>query len=183
MQVPLRVTYRNMDASEAIDVEIRKRVDKLSQKHGEVVSCRIVVDAPPQHRRKGGLFKVRIDITCPDGKVSVNKEHAAQNKAHGDVYVALRDSFNAADRQLDQYRSRRKGDVKIHEEAPSGKITHLSPIEDYGLITTTDNREIYFHRNSVLHADFDTLEIGMKVRFHEEEGNNGPQASTVRVEG
>ena len=181
MQVPLQITFRNMDSSEALEAEIRKRIDKLAKKHEMLVSCRVVVEAPPQHRRKGGLYKIRIDMTCPEGKVAVNREPPVEHHAHEDVYVALRDAVDAAERQLVSFTARRKGHVKVHEEAPVGRITFLSPIEDYGRITTADNREVYFHRNSVLNEDFDTLTIGMAVTFHEEEGDHGPQASTVKV--
>jgi cold shock CspA family protein len=78
---------------------------------------------------------------------------------------------------------RRRGDVKYHESEPHGRITQLFPSEDYGLIQTADGREIYFHRNSVLNADFDKLEEGAQVHFSEEMGEKGPQASTVHVEG
>jgi ribosomal subunit interface protein len=171
-----------MDSSEALETEIRKRINKLAKKHAQLVSCRVVIEAPPQHRRKGGLYKIRIDMTCPEGKVAVNREPPVEHHAHEDVYVALRDAVNAADRQLDEHIERRKGYVKVHEQSPTGRITFLSPIEDYGRITTADNREIYFHRNSVLNEDFDALAIGMAVSFHEEQGDQGPQASTVKVE-
>ncbi|MBI5556362.1 MAG: HPF/RaiA family ribosome-associated protein [Deltaproteobacteria bacterium] len=182
MQVPLQITFRNMDASEALEAEIHKRIDKLAKKYEQLVSCRIVVEAPQQHRRKGGLYKIRIDMTCPEGKVAVNREPPVEHHAHEDVYVALRDAINAAERQLDAYTERRKGHVKVHEEPPAGRITFLSPMENYGRITTVDGREIYFHRNSVLHENFDTLTINAPVTFHEEEGEHGPQASTVKIE-
>ena len=183
MQVPLQLTFRNMKKSEALESDIQKRVDKLGKHHAEIISCRVVVEAPPQHRRKGGLFKARIDLTCPEGKLVINREPPARNQAHEDIYVAIRDAFNAADRKLEQYRCRRKGQVKAHEEMPHGTITHLSPMEDYGRITTPDDREIYFHRNSILNANFDSLTIGTMVRFYEETGDHGPQASSVTVTG
>jgi ribosomal subunit interface protein len=181
MQVPLQVTFRNTESSEALEADIRKRVDKMSRHHPDIISCRVVVEAPLQHHQKGGLFKVRIDITCPDGKFEVNRDPDARHHAHEDVYVALRDAFNAVDRQLVEHTSRRKGEVKAHEEMPHGKVTHLAPMEDYGMITTPDNREVYFHRNSILNADFDALTIGTMVHFREEEGDQGPQASSVKV--
>ena len=181
MQVPLQITFRNMETSEAVKTDIRNLVDKMNRRHTEIISCRVVVEAPLQHHRKGGLFKMRIDITCPEGKLEINREPSAQHHAHEDVYVALSDAFKAADRKLEEYRCRRKGQVKAHEEALHGRITHLSPMEDYGLITTADDREIYFHRNSVLNADFDSLTIGVAVHFREEEGDQGPQASSVKV--
>ncbi len=181
MQVPLQITFRNMESSEAVETDIRKRVDKMNRHHAEMISCRVVVEAPLQHQRKGGLFKVRIDISCPEGKLEINREPSSKHHAHEDVYVVLRDAFNAAGRKLEEYTCRRKGQVKAHEEALHGRITHLSPMEDYGMITTADDREIYFHRNSVLNADFDSLAIGQTLRFREEEGDKGPQASSVTV--
>lgn len=182
MQVPLQITFRNMEASEMIEADIRKRVDKLTSHHQEVISCHIVVEAPAPHHHKGGLYKTRIDITCPDGKFVINREPPAQHKEHEDVHVSLRDAFNAVERKLDEYSCKRKGEVKMHEEVPRGRISQLFPMEDYGTITTADDREIYFHRNSVLNMDFDSLAIGVMVRFHEEDGDHGPQASTVKVE-
>src|SRR5205823_4404747 len=40
---------------------------------------------------------------------------------------------------------------------------------------------IYFHRNSVVGAGFDRLTLGALVRFSEEMGEKGPQASTVKI--
>ena len=181
MQVPLQITFRNTEKSEALDAEIRKRVDKLNRHYPGIISCRVVVEAPMLHHQKGGLYKFRIDITLPDGKLEVNREPAAQNQAHQDPYVALRDAFAAAERKIGQFTSRRQGEVKVHEEMPSGRISQLYPMEDYGLISTPDDREIYFHRNSVLNADFDALSVGAAVQFHEEDGDKGPKASSVRV--
>ncbi len=62
-------------------------------------------------------------------------------------------------------------------------ISNLCPDEDYGTIETPDGREIYFHRNSVLNADFDKLEKGARVHFTEELGEKGPMASSARIEG
>jgi cold shock CspA family protein len=62
-------------------------------------------------------------------------------------------------------------------------VSKLFPDEGYGFLETPDGREVYFHRNSVLGADFDRLSIGTEVRFAEEEGEKGLQASTVTVVG
>ncbi|PLX51216.1 MAG: 30S ribosomal protein S30 [Desulfobulbaceae bacterium] len=183
MQSPLQITFRNMDTSPAVEEDIRQRVDKLNTMHGPLVSCKVVVEAPARSQQQGGLFNVRIDITSAAGKFVVNKEPAPANKAHTDCYVALRDAFKAAARQLEKHKERQRGQVKSHSEMPSGEISHLVPMEDYGTITTPDHREIYFHRNSVVNDDFDSLTLGTKVTFHEERGDKGPQASTVKVKG
>jgi cold shock CspA family protein len=117
------------------------------------------------------------------GEEIIADRHPAKHQAHEDVYVALRDAFNAARRQLEDYVRKRRGKVKTHETVPHGQIKLLVPAEDYGMIETTEGRDVYFHRNSVIDADFDKLAVGDAVHFSEEMGEKGPQASTVHVEG
>ena len=67
-------------------------------------------------------------------------------------------------------------------EQPHGMVERLFPEEGYGFLRTVDdNRQFYFHRNSVLHDDFERLTVGTEVRFAAEEGDDGPQASSVQV--
>jgi cold shock CspA family protein len=82
-------------------------------------------------------------------------------------------------RQLEDYSRIRRGKTKQHETPDGGHVISLHPDEDYGRIGTPDGREIYFHRNSVLKDGFDKLEVGSEVRFTEEAGERGPQASSV----
>jgi cold shock CspA family protein len=57
------------------------------------------------------------------------------------------------------------------------------PMEDFGRIATADGRDVYFHRNSILDVDFDQLKIGDEVRYAEEDGEAGPQASSLHLIG
>ena len=57
----------------------------------------------------------------------------------------------------------------------------MFPEGGYGFIATPEGRELYFHRNSVLEPGFDQLEVGTEVRFDEEMGEQGPQATTVKA--
>jgi cold shock CspA family protein len=95
----------------------------------------------------------------------------------------LRDAFKAARRQLQDRQRVRRGDVKPHEVPPHGRIASLDRERGSGRIATPDGREIYFHRNSVRNASFDQLVPGVEVRFSEEAGDEGPQASSVHVIG
>jgi cold shock CspA family protein len=97
------------------------------------------------------------------------------------VFVSIRDAFDAARRQLQDHLRVERGKVKVHEGPPHGKIVELVRDQDFGRIETPDGREVYFHRNSVLNADFDKLETGAAVWFSEESGDRGPQATTVHV--
>ncbi len=108
-------------------------------------------------------------------------EIVVKREPNADLYVAIRDSFDAARRQLQSFSGRQRGEVKIHQEnhSPTGHVRKLYPADDYGFIETPDGREIYFHRNSVRNSGFDHLSPNAEVRFTEEEGEQGPQAVVV----
>lgn len=182
MQIPLQITFRDMDPSEAVEANIREKAKKLEQYAGDITSCRVTIERPHQHHQHGQLFNIKVDITLPGKEIIANRS-PAEHHAHEDIYVAIRDVFNAAQRQVETYVQKRRGKVKTHDTPPHGFIKSLFPHEDYGVIETTDGREVYFHRNSVLETDFDKLNEGMSVHFNEESGDNGPQASTVHIEG
>jgi ribosomal subunit interface protein len=175
MMIPLQITVRNVSLSEAAKQAIREKAEKLDKFYDRIMSCRVVVEAPHRHNRHGVLYNVRIDLTVPGGELLVKRE------PHEDLYVAIRDAFDAARRQLEDYARRQRGQVKLHEESPQARVSKLFPGEDYGFLETPDEREIYFHRNSVLNGGFERLEVGSFVRFTEEMGEQGPQATTVAI--
>ena len=177
MELPLQVTLRDISPSTAVEDYIHERAAKLDAFYEKIMSCRVVVEAPVRHHRKGGPFKVRIDLTVPGDELVVNRQ------ADEDLYVAIREAFDAARRCLEDYSRRQRGSVKAHEGPPQVRVNKLFPEEGYGFLETPDGAEIYFHRNSVLGAGFDRLEIGTEVRFVEEQGDQGPQASTVTIVG
>ena len=183
MQIPLQITFRDMEPSDAVEASIREKAAKLDQFYDQIMSCRVMVEAPHGHHHKGRLFQVRIDLTVPEGELLVTHEHHHKDSAHEDVYVVIRDAFDAMKRQLEDYARKRRGKVKKHEPPAHGRVSSLNPGEDYGRIETPDERVIYFHRNSVLDNSFDKLEVGSEVRFVEEMGERGPQASTVTLVG
>jgi cold shock CspA family protein len=171
-----------MDSSEAVEARVRSEAEKLDTLYDQIMRCSVVVEAHHKHRHKGNTYHVRIDLTVPGSELVASRE-PDQHHAHEDVYVAIRDAFNAARRQLKASASRRRRSVKTHEVPPHGRISELFTEEGYGKIESSDGREIYFHENSVLNAAFDKLKIGTEVRFVEEAGDQGPQASTVKVVG
>jgi ribosomal subunit interface protein len=177
MKLPLQVTLRDVSPSEAVEGYIRERAAKLDSFYDRIMGCRVVVEAPVRHHRKGGPYKVRIDVTVPGDELVVDRQ------VDEDLYVAIRDAFHAARRRLEDHAHRQRGAVKVHEAAPHARVGKLFSEEGYGFLETPDGREIYFHRNSVIGSDFDRLEIGTEVRFAEETGEQGPQASTVTIVG
>lgn len=182
MQIPVQITFRGMEPSAAIEQRIRERATRLERYYSRIMGCRVVVEAPHRHHHQGIRFHVRIDLTVPQNELVVNREPAARQE-YEDVYVAIRDAFNAAERQLYTHAQRHSGVVKTHEEPSIARVSRLFRDAGYGFITTGDGRDLYFHSNSVLEACFSKLQIGSEVWFAEELGEKGPQASTVRTRG
>lgn len=182
MQLPLQITFHNLTHSDAIEAKIRERAEKLDKYCDYIMSCRVAVEALHKHHEHGNHYHVRIDVTVPDGRLVADRE-PDEHHAYVDVYVAIRDAFDTIRRQLEDYVRRRRGQEKVHEVPAHGRIVELWPKKDYGKIETPDGRLIYFHRNSLVEGDFDTIEIGHEVRFAEEMGELGPQATTVHLLG
>lgn len=180
MQIPVQVTFRHMDPSPALEERVRLECAALERYSPQIVRCRAVVQAPHHHQAQGGLYEVRLQITAPEAEIVVDRTHG-QSASHEDVYVAIRDSFRAARRQLEDYERRRRQQVKTHEPPPEGRIIELHSAEGFGRIETSDGRLVYFHRNSLVGSAFDALQTGMRVRFAEEPGEQGPQASSLHV--
>lgn len=179
MQVPLEITFRGMDRSEAVEAEIRKHVDSLEDFCDRITSCHVTLELPHRHQRHGRLFEVKIRMAVPRRELVVS-HHPGKDETHTDAYISIRHAFKAMRRELEDYVREMRGDVKSHEAAPHGKVSELFPMEDYGFIRTPEDRRVYFHRNSVLDGRFDELDLNSEVSFVEEMGDKGPQASTVR---
>lgn len=110
--VPLQVTFRNMDPSDAIETTIREKVDKLSQ-FGHIDRCRIMVERPHNHHHHGSQYHVRIDMFVP-GQELVVAHQGNGDHSHEDLQITIRDAFRAARRELQTYGEKRRGQVKRH---------------------------------------------------------------------
>ncbi len=182
MQLPPQITFRDFEPSDAVEAKIRTRLARLGRYYERIMGCRVVVEAPHRRHHQGKHYHVRIDLTVPGGELVVNRE-PPEHDAYEDVYVAIRDAFDAAERRLEDYARRQRGALKTHVAAPAARVARLFPADGYGFLETPDRTEIYFHRNSVLHDAFGQLQVGDEVEFVEELGDKGPQASTVRIAG
>lgn len=175
MKLPFELVMRDIPHSDAIEAHIQKKAEKLDTFYDKIMRCRVVVEAPHRHQHQGKLFNVRIDVTVPGAELVVNRDKDE------DVYVAIRDAFNAMGRKLEDFGRRQRGDIKAHDAELHGRIAKLFKDEGYGFIETSDGRELYFHRANLAHEDFDQLDIGEGVNFIEAMGGEGPQANRVSV--
>jgi ribosomal subunit interface protein len=182
MQVPLQIVFHGVAGSESLERLIEEKVAWLEKFQSRIISCRVVVEVPHRHHRQGNQYQVRIDLTLPGGEIVVNREPPRRRETQ-DLAVAIRDAFDAAHRQLENFTSRQRHEVKQHESSPHARVTMLFAQEGYGFLRTPDGREVYFHQNAVCNGDFADIEVGSEVAFVEEAGQKGPQASTVRLVG
>jgi ribosomal subunit interface protein len=119
MRLPLQVTFRNMDRSQALEADIEEKISKLDQFYDHIMSCRVVVEAGHKHHQQGNLFAVSIHLSVP-GRELVVSRNPQENQAHEDAYVAVRDAFDALRRQLEDFVSTHRGEVKAHESTARG---------------------------------------------------------------
>jgi cold shock CspA family protein/ribosome-associated translation inhibitor RaiA len=185
VQTPLELSFNNMDASDAAKAMVSERAARLDERFDGITSCHVWIDA--ERRSASGAtarnisYDVRIELRVPGTELAVNAK-PGDVRAHTDLRIAIRDSFDAMERQLESYAERLRREVKSHGAPLQGKVLRLFPAQGYGFIATTDGREIYFHRNSVTEDGFASLDVGAPVQLTVVDGESpeGPQATTVR---
>ena len=183
METPLEIDFQGMKAVEDLRSTITSHVAGLEQRFGRVTACRVVLKAPSERHRTGGLYEVNVHLTLPNGRgVSIGRTPTADER-HADVMFAINDAFKHARRRLQDEVRQMRGQIKTHEAPPIGTVTQVDTAGGFGFLEAPDGHEVYFHQNSLLDADFRKLAVGTRVVFAEEPGEKGPQASTVKLLG
>ena len=177
MQIPLQISLHGIEHSNALYNAIQDKAAKLERYYDRIVSCRVVLEVDARHKHHGKQFTVRIDLKVPGGEIAVNREHSE------DLQIALRDAFDAARRQLEDYSRGQRGDVKHHAPEFTGRVARLDATQGIGFIVTEDGREYYFSRDNVVTPSFDKLAVGSTVHFIEEAAGEGMQAKRVSAHG
>jgi cold shock CspA family protein len=197
MDFPIQITYRNVDPSQAIEAWVEKQAKKLATFHGGILRCRVAIEVAHRHLRRGNRYLVKVLLSVPGGQVTARNLAAPVDpekllaegrkvKKHEigapqkELRLAIAEAFRSAGRRLQDTVRVRRGKVKKHEPEQA-LVVEIFPERGYGFLETFEGRRLYFHRNSVLHGAFADLVTGSRVRFSEEKGEQGPQASTVSL--
>lgn len=106
MTMPLQITFRKMRPSPFVRARVRDRADKLVRYHDRITGCRVVVEAPHRHHHKGKLYAIAVEVSLP-GATLASHRNPGGHHAHEDVYVAVRDAFDAVERQIQDYERRK----------------------------------------------------------------------------
>lgn len=181
MQRPLEITFHNTDVSPTVEAEIRRRAEKLGKIYDRLTGCRVAVEVLHRQHRSGNVFAVHVELAVPGDELVVTREpHGAKERyASPNIRKSIHDAFDAAERQLKDFKQRQRGEIKPHGVLVHGQITQLEP--DYGFILTNEGTQLYFHRNSVLNEAFNKLKRGDQVHFVSSDGDTGPIASKVWI--
>jgi len=188
MQVPLEISFHNIESSNRAEQEIRARVADLERLYDRLVSCRIRIDQRAKDETGTIPPVVHIELGIPgrdDVVVSHEPDHLLRKYQHPDLHKAINEAFRIAERRLLDLKEQREGRTKSpahdSENQSLGQIAEVTPEQDFGYLLTKEGGLLYFHRNSVLCGDFDHLSRGDEVHYNEDVGDTGPIATKVRV--
>ena len=183
MQIPLEITYRDVEKTESLDDLIRRKAEGLDRVCDHLISCRVAVERPQKSQTRGRQCRVRIDMRVPPGHELVVRSEPSRGGIHEEPETVVRDTFDIARRQLKNLVEKQRGRVKVQAgQQVMAIVRTIFPDQDYGFLVTPEGREIYFHRNAVLNGEFERLRVGDGVRYVESDGEKGPQASSVHLE-
>lgn len=171
--LPYEIIDNGILESPAANAYLLERVDRLRRFSPRITSLRVVLEAPQSHHRKGGPYQVNIHADVPGAVARVTRQQA------DDLHVAISQAFDAAQRQLEDHARVQRGQVSPTVRPARGKVVRLFGEGGYGFLTADDGHEVYFHRNSVLGDEFELVRVGDEVKFTEEPGDKGPQASSL----
>jgi cold shock CspA family protein len=183
MLPPVQVTFRNIEDRAGLDDYVQKEVATLERFYSRISSCRVVVERP-QRATSSKLFHVRIDLGVPNEELVVkhipslhgtledmqtqkSRREAKSVLVHKNPKRAIHEAFQEMGRQLQDYARRQNGAVKAKQRMQQAIVKEILPEEGYGFLETDGH--------------FLRLSIGTRVKFTEESGEKGPQASTVKV--
>jgi cold shock CspA family protein/ribosome-associated translation inhibitor RaiA len=165
MPIPLRLTFRGIDRSDAIESVIRQRATQLERFSEQVKDCHVTIDMPHEHRRRGNQYAVQIVLQTLSGEVEVAIDPSLDQSPRNFQSV-VSDAFDAAARQLEDNTQGNSNDTNgLDRSLPTGRVTKLLLGDRYGFITTPAGLEVYFHESSVVGRAFADLSVGSEVHF------------------
>lgn len=184
MQVTPQVIFHDVPHTAWVEDYVGERLRKLDRYAGGITSCRVKLSREQSSRHKGNRYSVMVEVRVPPQHDLAAKKQLEIRNMNVQLPALIRQAFGALERQLKKTASLRRGATKAHDGEPHGMVEKLFPREGYGFIRAVgDDRQYYFHRNSVLHGAFAKLAVGTEVRYSAEDGEKGPQASSVQIVG
>ena len=184
MELTPEIIFHDVERAPWIEAYVAERLRHLERFARDITRCRVTLTREQSSRRTGNRYSALVEVRVPpQHDLAVKKQKEVADLA-AQMPALINLAFGAIERQLKKTVALRRHEEKSHrdEGQPHGVIEKLFDGQGYGFIRTVgDDRQFYFHRNSVLHGDFGRLSIGAEVRFSPELGEHGPQASSVQL--
>jgi len=187
MQIAPEIIFHDVDRSPWVENYVLERLARLEKFAEGITSCRVSLTQEQASHHKGNRYSVMVEVRLPPNHDLAAKKAKMIHDMQTQLPALINLAFGAIERQLKKTAELRRGEVKRldvrHDGQPHGIVEKLFD-EGYGFLRAVDDdRQVYFHRNSVLHGDFERLAVGTEVRFTPQEGEQGPQASSVQIVG
>jgi len=182
MQVAPEVIFKDVERTPWVEEFVAERLGHLEKFSPDITRCHVTLAREQGSHRKGNRYSVMVEVRMPrQHDLAVRKQKQIRDM-QTQLPAVINEAFGAIEKQLKKTMALRRHEEKTHDAEPRGLVEKLFADEGYGFIRTLDGaRQFYFHRNSVLHDDFERLAVGTEVRFAPQEGEKGPQASSVQV--
>ena len=184
MQIAPEVIFHDVDRSAWVENYVLDRVQRLDKFAEGITSIRVSLSKDQASHHKGNRYSVMVEVRTPPNHDLAARKYKVIRDMPSQLPALINLAFGAVERQLKKTAQLRRGEEKSHAR-PDGQahgIVEKLFGEGYGFLRSLDDeRQVYFHRNSVLHGDFERLAAGTEVRFTPQEGDDGPQASSVQI--
>lgn len=102
----LEISFRDIDHSDAIEHQIRQKALKLTNRYDDITGIRAVVALPHNHSNKGKIAHISLEIGLPGELIAITNDNH-DNRDHENMYIALRDAFDKAQRKIDKIQTKR----------------------------------------------------------------------------
>lgn len=188
MQIPLEISFHNVEHSDWAEAEVREHVQKLEQIYSRLKSCRVRVEQRADNQHHAIPPVVRVELGIPGRKeivVAHEPERLQRKYQRPDLHRAITEAFRIATQQLSALKEERSGRQNARQGEDGyeflGQIAELRPEEDFGFVMTGDGSLLYFQRAAMANGDFDKLRRGDDVSYVVADSDTGPVAGRVRL--
>ena len=106
-----KVVFRGIDHSQTVADAVQKRLDKLERFTEEIHSLRVILESPHNHHYKGKVFHVAVEAVIPNHDILVSHDQHDKHE-HEDIYIAIRDAFNALERQIKSVYEKKRHQIR-----------------------------------------------------------------------
>ena len=158
-----------------IDIRIPDRPDVVVKRSSKASKKELAgTDEPDSQLVLEG--EVEPERDRPIGRVPVPRRKIPEEP----LPALIRRTFDSARRELEKVVDKQRGAVKTPAwQDTQAVVEKIFREQEYGFLRAPDGQQIYFHKNSVLHKNWERLTAGTLVRYTPEMGEKGLQASTV----